>query len=419
MYQQLQPQLKKVLPEAKNVYIATALIKNYGYQFIEQWLPDTAKRYYLIGLNLPSDAAVFEQMLHVPATRGHTRIFADAQTFHPKVYLIERRSGQWIAFIGSANTTNGGLTGNVEMSVATEDQEACIALRKWFTHLSENAGELTPEFITAWKRSTSRIRQRQSANAADLVDALSLLKKTVTVNHTPTPGIGQFFRAEDYEAFTEKYWKDPSAPADALRRKVWFRLAELDRRIYAQFAPYGLGELATHYWKQNRISHYQHRQGFNNPNLKSIWLHYGYPNRSAQKDFTAHPRMQVILHHNDVGIWLVVGTENSSVTERRRFKENLLQQPSFADLVYRVATDLGGAYWLGINGKRPVQLSQFETTEKLTEALLSEETQHYLIIGRTYAPDDPGLSDALIAETVLLEFQRLYPLYLLYKNGRL
>jgi len=418
MYQQLQPQLEKYLPEAKNIYIATALIKNYGYKFIEERLSTTAKRYYLIGLNLPSDASVFEQMLHVSPERGYSRIFNGGQTFHPKVYLIERLSGKWIAFIGSANTTNGGLRANVEMSLATEDQAMCISLYGWFMDLSKHAGELTPAFVAAWKKTTSRIRQRQSANNADLVDARSLLKKQLK-SATITVTASQFFRSSDYDAFSETYWTDSSDTADALRRKVWFRLAELDQRVYPQFAQYGLDELSTHYWKQNRISHYQHRKGFNNTYLKSIWLHYGYPNRSAQKDFTAHPRMQVILHHNDVGIWLVVGTENMSLGERRRFKENLQQNPSFASLVYRVMMDLGGAYWLGINGKPAIHLSRYDTEEKLTETLLSEQSHHYYIIGRDYLPDDPNLSDENISETVLLEFQRLYPVYLLFKNGKL
>ncbi|BAU53395.1 phospholipase D family protein [Mucilaginibacter gotjawali] len=419
MYQQLQPQLAQYLPEARNVYIATALIKNYGYRFIEQRLPAAAKRYYLIGLNLPSDVGVFEQMLQVPESRGYTRIFTGRQTFHPKVYLIERLSGKWIAFIGSANTTNGGLQANVEMSIALEDQTICLALYDWFMSFLPNTGVLTAEFVKAWQRSVLRIKSRQATNNADLAEARSLLKQEMIIPSVITPSALQFFSGSDYVAFSDIYWTDESGAADALRRKVWFRMADLDARIYTQFPQYALTELGSHYWKASRISHYQHRKGFNNTYLKSIWLHYGYPNRFVQKDFTKHPRMQVILHQHDVGIWLVIGVENSSLEERRRFKENLRNNPIFADLVYRVMMDLGGAYWLGINGKSPVHLDHFDMEEKLTKALLSEEVHDYMIIGRNYQPDDPSLSDINIAETVLLEFQRLYPLYLLFKNGKL
>lgn len=420
MYQHLQYELGKCLRQAKCVYIATALIKNYGYKFIEKQLPIDAKRYYLIGLNLPSDAEVFEKMLGVPLEKGHTRIFLEQQTFHPKTYLIQRIDGSWIAFIGSANTTNGGLIGNVEMSIATEDQHTCKNLLDWFTDLSKNAGELTPEFIKEWKRTTSRIRQRQSANSADVLDARTLLKRTN--QHTDHPIIypeDQFFDANHFQAFSEPFWLDESSKADQERRRVWFRLAELDSKIYPKFSDYGLKELNTHYWKQSRISHYQHRKGFNNTYLKSIWLHYGYPDRNIQKDFVEHPRMQVILHHNNIGIWLVVGTPNSSLLERQRFKKNLTENYAFAELVYQVSTNIGGIYFVAMNGKPPMRLSMFDNAEKLAKALASEETHEYLIFGREYLPSNPDLSEANITDTVLLEFQRLHPLYLLYRNGRL
>lgn len=420
MYQQLQTQLDKYLREAKHVYIATALIKNYGYKFIYQRLPDDAKCYYLIGLNLPSDAEVFERMLNVPLEKGYTRIFVEDQTFHPKVYLIERICGNWIAFIGSANTTNGGLIGNVEMSIATEDQATCINLLNWFTDLSTNACELTPEFVREWRRTTSRIRQRQSANSADVIDVRSLLKsKSEITTHQIKISEGQFFKTNHYEAFSEPFWTDKSLKANAERKKVWLRLAELDSRIYPLFDGYQFKELSSHYWKQSRISHYQHRKGFNNTYLRSIWLHYGYPDRAIQKDFVKHPRMQVILHQNNLGIWLVLGTPNSSIRERERFKKNLVEHPTFADLVYQVIANIGGIYSIRMNGKPPIHLSKFDSADKLAKALLSEELHQYLIFGREYHPDSPDLSDANIAETILMEFQRLHPLYLLYKNGQL
>jgi len=414
MFQQLLPQLYKYLPEAKNVYIATALIKDYGYQIIERFLPQNAKRYYLIGLNLPSDASVFEQMLTVPEERGQTRIFLDNQTFHPKVYLIERLCGTWIAFIGSANTTNGGLIGNVEMSLQTEERETCAALHDWFENHYRKGGELTPNFVDAWRRTTSRINTRQATNRSDITAIRSHLVVPVNVDPKPSCNAGQFFKGDHYLAYDKVNWYDYSGAANKRRKQVWLQLAELDSRIYDAFSIYGLDNLYPHYHKASRISHYQYRRGFSNSEQKSIWLHYGYPQKKLNKDFNNHPRMQVILQHDSIGIWLVVGINNGSQIERERFKKELTTNLAFASLVFRLMADLGDSYWLAINGKEEKYLNSYPTAEALRVQLIQDDSTHYLIVGRTWSLNAPELADPIIAESVLEEFKRLYPLYMLY-----
>ncbi len=398
------------------MFTSLALIKNYGYQSIERLLPQNAKRYYLIGLNLPSDASVFEQMLNVPEERGQTRIFLDNQTFHPKVYLIERRSGNWIAFIGSANTTNGGLIGNVEMSLETEEKHTCAALHDWFENYYQTAGELTPNFVDAWHRTSSRINTRQASNRADFAAVRSHLQIPVNMISNSLHHAGQFFSDEHHHAYENLNWYDYSEAANERRRQVWLQFVELDRRIYPAFSRYDLVELHVHYHKASRISHYQYRRGWSNPEQKSIWLHYGYSKQELNKDFINHPRMQVILHHDKIGIWLVVGTNHGSLPERDFVKRKLTDNFSFAELFFHLVNDLGDSYWVALNGKEEHYLSLFETAEALRTELIQDDPNHYLIFGRTWSLGDPELADPIIAESVLEEFKRLYPLYMLYKS---
>ena len=67
MYEKLQPELKAYLARAKNVYIATALLKEYGYRFLTKSVPEACKMHYIVGIDLPSDLSVFKQAHEAPA----------------------------------------------------------------------------------------------------------------------------------------------------------------------------------------------------------------------------------------------------------------------------------------------------------------------------------------------------------------
>jgi len=51
--------------------------------------------------------------------------------FHPKVWILDRVPSS-VAIVGSGNLSKGGLAGNVECGLYTEDSESIKALRTWF-----------------------------------------------------------------------------------------------------------------------------------------------------------------------------------------------------------------------------------------------------------------------------------------------
>ena len=150
--------------------------------------------------------------------------------------------------------------------------------------------------------------------------------------------------------------------------------------------------------------------------MDAMWLQYGYsPDELKDSSLLAHPRIQIILRHDHIGIWLIVGKNSSSIHERKNLAEHLQNDLGFRELFFQQLKSLGGSYWVQPGGENPKQISEIESADLMNDFLQDEDMSDYFIIGRTYESSDQSLSEEHISETVLLEFQRLYPLYLSIK----
>lgn len=345
-----------------------------------------------------------------------TRIYKGREYFHPKVYLMENSEGLLKCFIDSANTTQGGLNGNIELSIAVEDQDKCRTILQWFEEHYKHGGNLSEAFLEKYLKISKNMKRRDSSNHADTVNLRSLLNS----NHAESSAIisdQQFFNTLHYQAYAYENELDYSASANERRRVVWQRFKELHGRMYPLFTSYGLAELHKHSNPPNLISHAQYKPGFNNAHLRAMWLHYGYLKTEYADSFLSHPRIQVIIHHNDIGIWLVVGTERGSIKERLGFKTKLHQDEHFREYVAQSITELGDAYEIHMSGQSR-SIAGFASVDALMSFLMNDEPGSYFIIRRTYSPQDPDLSEANIAQNILLEFIRLYTLYKTFKSFR-
>jgi hypothetical protein len=50
--------------------------------------------------------------------------------------------------------------------------------------------------------------------------------------------------------------------------------------------------------------------------------------------------------------------------------------------------------------------------------LRKEKNDKYFIVGKTYLPNDLALSEEMMADTVIIEFSRLYPLYEMMRDRK-
>lgn len=85
----IKQKLQVELLEAKSVWIATAMMSYNGWMFIEENLSKDTEQHFLIGIDLATEPKVFEELLnnlHINA-----RVYQTTYTFHPKVYLIQKK----------------------------------------------------------------------------------------------------------------------------------------------------------------------------------------------------------------------------------------------------------------------------------------------------------------------------------------
>src|SRR6185312_12392039 len=96
----IKSKLKEELVLAKSIWIATAMISNSGWSFVQENLSPDVTQFFLIGIDLATEPKVFEAILDKPIINA--RIFETKYTFHPKVYLIQRKDNLYVAFVGSS-----------------------------------------------------------------------------------------------------------------------------------------------------------------------------------------------------------------------------------------------------------------------------------------------------------------------------
>jgi HKD family nuclease len=158
----LSSDLKSELKNADEIWVAVGLLNFTGLDFILQALPITCKLNFVVGIDLPTDPKALSKLLSLKGKRTINAKILTEDFFHPKVYII--KSGrQLTAFVGSANCTNGGLTDNIEMSIATKDNFICKELIDWFEKTLLPASQpLTFDFIADYKpKYDNRLKRRK------------------------------------------------------------------------------------------------------------------------------------------------------------------------------------------------------------------------------------------------------------------
>jgi HKD family nuclease len=409
MISHLKNELKPILQEAQEIYIASALISYSGYQFISDNLSNTCRRHYIVGIHLPTNPIVLEKLLQSESTGNvQARVFNKKRTYHPKVYIIKTADNTLCAFIGSANTTEGGFCNNIEMTTRVDNPEHCRSLLSWFSELYAQSAPITTSLIENYKKVFKKLRSRAASDRSDIDQLLNdFSPREAPANPDFT---NQFFQEPHFNAYRENLWSNYSSEANAERKLVKDKLMEIHEAIYPRFDEFGMTDLSCHYHRQNITSlHYYNSR--NNSTLDAMWLHYGYSKQELlSTSFLDHPRIQIILREDHIGIWLVVGKDYGSHVERLRLKNLLEQSPAFVQLLYTETLNLGGSYSIDID-KNSLRVSEIESIETLRHFLDRDSPENYFIFGRKYNPDHPSLSKDVIFETILLEFQRLYPLY--------
>ena len=406
--EKIKGRLQDELSGAKCVWIASAMISNSGWRFIQESISNSTVQHFLIGIDLATDPAVFESIMN--NLKINARIYESSFTFHPKVYIIQRTDNSLTAFIGSSNTTSWGLEKNIEMNFQINDHEECQKLIHWFESLFDKGYLVTREFLENYKarfvRSTFHAKQIEIETAE--------IKKIVL------QGEGQFFSHNDHEVFQEKYHYTETDSLYAIRGAVREKFKKLHKTIFPRFADYGLLDLHHHSHTPDIVSRHYFNQ-YSGNYINAMWLHYGKSltqlskyKSSDDSSFINNIRMQVIIHEDSVGIWLVLGRKGKSRIDRDHFREHM-KDPDFRQRFFIAFQNLAGRYWINIPGA-PVS-KDVKDANQLAEIVSKETIDDYFIIGLDINWPSSDLSTENIAETVLKEFRILYPLYELMRHN--
>lgn len=161
--EKLGPELKKALKEAEEVWVAVALMNEAGLNELESNIPATANVTYILGIHLPTHPKVLKRLFHQELISEQIRLFLyRKEVYHPKVYLIRKKSG-FTCFIGSGNATDGGFRSNVEMGVKLETQDGGEVLGL-ITSYIKGAIKVTDDFLKEYRKSYEERKKAERAN---------------------------------------------------------------------------------------------------------------------------------------------------------------------------------------------------------------------------------------------------------------
>ena len=406
LYKDIKSYLKDELVQAKKVWIATAMISNEGWRFLQDNIPSNAQQNFLIGIDLATSPNVFESIL--TNMEINARVYQTTHTFHPKVYIVEKQNSDLIAFIGSSNTTMGGLENNVEMNFVVSDKEECRKLRQWFDELFVNGYLITDNFISDYKskyKSSCALICEVSKNVATIKESIILDQK-------------QFFCRNEHEIFNERYHRVNTESIYLLRMSVRDKFRNLHSKIYPKFSQYGLSDLHCHHNSREIVSRHFFNP-FSGNYINAMWLHYGKSLEELQKysdkeaSFINNIRIQVIIHEDSLGIWLVLGKDWGSIKDREHFRRQMLNEQIQIDF-FNHFKKLDNQYWISVPSFKSA--AQITSHKQLMNIVCEETLSEYFIIGRDINYLDEKLSNEKIETTILEEFQKLYPLYEIMKH---
>lgn len=412
----LSSELNKKLKTCDEIWVAVSLISENGFKFIQDSISDTAKQNYLVGIGLPTSPKV---LLQLKNNEGNgffqSKIYHKPNVlFHPKVYLV-REGHKLTAYVGSGNCTDGGFEKNLELTVKTDEEIFCGGLLTWFNNLFKFGIPITDEFLQSYSLLFERRIERMEQDKTEL--KLVFPDENSKVNLENIDFTNQFFKKEHFAAFEgTKPWLMTDA-VNQERINVKNKLFKLHDKLYPKIQA-KKWDLHKHYIFDDTVSSAVHGQ-YTSSELGGIWLHYGrdkddikvFGEKETPLDFM---RLQVIIHKDNIGIWNRIGKDLGSRIDRDYFKTKMTNDSAYRQKFFSIISKLPSDFFIQLNNQLKY-VREFTTEQVLTDFVLQDDIRFYFIIGVEFPPDHIGLSESNIVNTVIENFEHLYPTYELMK----
>lgn len=416
----LETEFKNFIRKADEICIAVAMLTDYGLTVFDDRDEDCAFE-ILVGYDLPTHPSALQKLLDEDVA---TKIYdVKKQFFHPKLYLF-RINEDWTAFLGSGNCTKVGLLTNIELSIKVENPNTVQELRDWYETYFKLGTILKQDWLDEYRlfyvERSDKEKELQSITKKFKKETGVTKGKVALVEYDFT---GQFFTYEHYNAFTPpKPILDEPGPIKE-RLDVRNKLEELHHRLYPIMEKKGW-QVYSHHQTQHLTSSFRHNE-YASSSLSAIWLHYGRSEEELERYKDAfgenmtslyHMRLEILIIKDHLWVELRVGKNNGSYPDRQYIREQLKSNPAFVNTYYNLIIKLDSTFTVTIADEE-VPKSEFEDAQDLKEFTLQDNPKfYYFRIGRLYKPDDKAISDNNIVTTVINDFEKLYPLYQLFKH---
>lgn len=392
--------------EVNEAYIAVGLVTDEKYDFFTRNLPRNCRVTIITGIHLPTRPSVLKKMKDADNILGkvYTRKF-----FHPKLYLFKLEK-EWLAFVGSGNFTNGGWHENEELFIKITDQAICADLRAKFDTWFEEAIDISDKFLEVYEQTFNTNQPKQKEEKINISQMLDFLNGKFNINNIDFSG--QFFQKQHHLAFEPGKTHLETDEILAERENVRARLYELND-LLAEKIPANW-EIHSHYEKEHVVAHIENNF-HHDYNVRSLWVAYG-RNKEELKKYGdwATPlqfmRMQVIIHYNDIGIWLMPGKQGAGQIDREYFAKKM-HEPAYRKGFFDLLRNLGAEFWIEISGECK-NVAEFDNPDLLWEFTQTDKWRdYYFIIGRDFPLGVKETKEENITSTVIETFTKFIPLY--------
>ena len=179
-----------------------------------------------------------------------------------------------------------------------------------------------------------------------------------------------------------------------------------------------------HHQSQHLTSSFRHNERASS-SLNAIWLHYGRSEDELEQykevfveNMTSlyHMRLEILILKDHLWVELRVGKNDGSYPDRQHIKEKLKTNKVFVDNYYQLINKLDKNFTVTVADEE-VPVKNFKDADDLKQFTLKDNPKfYYFRIGRLYKPDDKAISESNIVTTVINDFEKLYPIYQLFKH---
>ena len=396
--------------------VERALVSDWAFEVFQRNIPTLAKQNYLFGVHIISAPKAWDKVKKsIDENPNFSARIYSKNFFHPKFYIFSS-NGHLVAFVGSGNFSKGGLFENEEIFIKTQNQDLCRSLIDWFSVHYKDGCEITIEFIESCKSIYHTKSIMESESNKELILLIDRLNNKFNLDNIDFSE--QFFEKIHYVAFSPEkiYLDNPTIRTE--REKVRKRIFDLHDLIILNFQDEW--NIHQHYETEHIVSSID---PYNHPEHKidGIWTAYGrdYDElKRYSKDATPlyFMRLQVIIHYDSIGIWLMPGKKDGSIEDRTYFTSRIKNDQAYRQSFFNLLSGLGAGFFIRVAGTSK-QVLEFMDANELAEFVLEDDWRYYyFVIGRNYSAGSPELSLVNIAGTVTSNFSMLMPLYRLMKD---